>query len=391
MRIISFKVFCASAFLCLAPQVFAELVKVSIVPPKNLSAKDTVHILGTFNGWAMEGDAAVKLNAKDGMLSATVDFPHGDVLFTFVKNGNWMSVPATKTGNKWCDIYEKITENTKSLSYTIPAWKDDAPLEQASSTHTGNIISISDFDMPQLKRTGNISIYLPPSYDAKQNTKFPVLYVLDGQNIFDARTAFSDEWRIDESVEMLIKEHHLQELIVVAIANGPRRWNEYTPWDFVDWGGKPQQGEGKFTMQFIKETLKPYIDNNYRTLKNAKSTGLAGSSLGGMMALFAAMEYSETFGFVAAFSPSLSLTNGKGEPIIIAALKATKSLKDVKIYFDMGKVEFNGYKEVDELETMLLARLPKEGMLKVVRDDTGRHCEVDWAKRFPGAITWLMN
>ena len=57
----------------------------------------------------------------------------------------------------------------------------------------------------------------------------------------------------------------------------------------------------------------------------------------------------------------------------------------------MGKVEFNGYKEVDELETMLLARLPKEGMLKVVRDDTGRHCEVDWAKRFPGAITWLMN
>lgn len=391
MRITRLKVFFVSAFLCLAPQVFAELVNISIVPPKDFSAKDTVHMLGTFNAWAMEGDTAVKLNIKDGMLSATVDLPLGEVFFTFIKNGDWMRAPATKTGNKWCEIYEHITENTKTLSYTIPAWKGDAPLEQGSSTHTGNIISFTDFDMPQLRRTGNVFIYLPPSYESKKNRHFPVLYVLDGQNIFDARTAYSDEWRMDESMEMLIKENHLKELVIVAISNGPRRWNEYSPWDFVDWNGKPQQGEGKLTMQFITETLKPYIDSKYRTIKNAKSTGIAGSSLGGMMALYAAIEYGETFGFVAAFSPSLGLKNTKGDSVIVKALDATKSLKDVKIYFDMGKVEFNGFKEVNELEKMLLARLPKNGMLKVVRDDTGRHCEVDWAKRFPAAITWLMN
>ncbi len=98
MRIKRLTAFFVSAFLFLAPQVFAELVNISIVPPKDFSAKDTVHMLGTFNAWAMEGDAAVKLNIKDGMLSTTVDLPLGEVFFTFVKNGDWMRAPATSSG-----------------------------------------------------------------------------------------------------------------------------------------------------------------------------------------------------------------------------------------------------------------------------------------------------
>lgn len=216
--------------------------------------------------------------------------------------------------------------------------------------------------------------------------------MLDGQNIYDDATAYSDEWRVDESLESLISTGKLNELIVVGIANGPRRWQEYNPWNYKSWDKKTEEvGEGDKTIAFIKDSLKPFIDKNYRTKVENTSTGLAGSSLGGLMALYGAMEHSDVFGFIAAFSPSLAVENMAGNNVLFEALKNKNKMGSVKIYLDMGKVEYGTFKEVEFLQQLLLESSVTEKNLKLVTDDLGRHCELDWSKRFPGAVTWLFT
>ncbi len=243
-----------------------------------------------------------------------------------------------------------------------------------------------------MNRTADIAIYLPPSYKDNQQQKYPVLYMLDGQNVFDEATSYSDEWRVDESLQELISQGTLRELIVVAIANGPRRWNEYNPWDYKSWDKPVKEiGEGKKTIAFIKETLKPYIDSHYQTQTQNTSTGFAGSSLGGLMALYAAMEHYDVFGFVAAFSPSLAVENMAGNNVLFEALKHQTQLDNTKIYIDMGEVEYGSYEPVDQLYQLLLKSGAPDENIKLVKDDLGRHCELDWSTRFPDAISWLLN
>jgi pullulanase len=295
-------------------------------------------------------------------------------------------------GNAICTFVHSKNANSDNIEVTIPAWKDQPPTKKPVKTITGNVKVIKDFAMPQLNRVTDVSIYFPPSYGLNTEKKYAVLYMLDGQNVFDRSTAHSDEWQVDESLEALIAKGEIDEFIVVAIANGPRRWNEYNPWDYKSWATKAMEtGEGDKTIAFIKDDLKPYIDKNYRTQVENTSTGLAGSSLGGLMALYGAMEYSDVFGFVAAFSPSLAIINKAEKNVLFEALKAKKNMGDVKVYVDMGKMEYGTYKEVELLQQHLLESGVPTKNLKLVKDDLGRHCELDWAKRFPDAVTWLFK
>ena len=258
-------------------------------------------------------------------------------------------------------------------------------LKPTPHTAAENVSFIKQFYSPEFDRKMDIAIYLPTSYQASNDKQYPVLYMLDGQNVFDLNTAYSDEWRVDESLNS-----SKTDLIVVAIPNSPNRWQEYNPWDFVDQNGAEQQAQGKQTIDFIKNTLKPHIDKTYKTI--AENTGLAGSSLGGMMALYAAMDYHETFSWVAAFSPSLSIHNNEDNNVLFTAL-TDKKLTKTKIYFDMGLVEYGDYDKVEQLHSQLKQAYGSQASkkLKLVKDDQGRHCELDWSKRFPAAIDWLMG
>jgi len=326
-------------------KVFSDdKLSITVSPPSNYNGKDTVHIVGNFNDWALSGSDAYLLDYIDGKL--VVDIPNNqqDVIFGFVRNSDWQSIPSSESGNSLClFLHQKNSEN-QYVEIEIPAWKDDKLDKVAAKTITGNVHFLKNFAMPQLNRTTDIGIYLPPSYKIAKQQKYPVLYMLDGQNLFDESTAYSDEWLVDESLEKLISTGKLDELIVVGIANGPRRWNEYNPWDYKSWDSQKKEiGEGAKTIAFIKESLKPFIDGNYRTQTERSSTGLAGSSLGGLMALYAAMEHENLFGYVAAFSPSLAIENVAGSNVLFDALKQKKQIGDVKIYIDMGKVEYCSY------------------------------------------------
>lgn len=362
-------------------------VEVIVTPPAGFSTEDKVNMVGAFNDWAIEGPSAVELTYQNGKLVTDVLTAGEDMFFTFVKNSDWQSVPASIYGKGLCNYHHKLGSDNKVVNVDIPAWKSDKAQRQAPSTSTGDIEWIKGFESTQFNRNMDLQVYLPKSYRLNQDKSYPVLYMLDGQNLFDAATAYSDEWRIDEWLSELEQSAGL-EVIVVAIPNSPDRWQEYNPWDFVNWSGEAKTGKGEQTIAFIKDAVKPFIDEKYRTDK--QQTGLAGSSLGGLMALYAAMEHSDVFSFVAAFSPSLSIENQAGKNVLFEALRG-KKLANTRIYFDMGKSEYGSYEKVDQLNSYLEQAFGNNLQnIKMVKDDIGRHCELDWSKRFPVAISWLM-
>jgi len=370
----------------------STMTEVLVQPPKHDDTKlNTYHIVGNFNNWSLKEPKSIPLKLKSGKLVANLPLNDGPSFFTIVKNMNWEQLPATPAGKAICTFMYNPEKDTTPLNITVSNWKNDKVSEYLSSTITGNIQFHKKFDMPQLDRKTNISVYLPPSYQLDLAKKYPVLYMLDGQNLFDASTAYSDEWKIDELLEKLTVTKELPEIIVVGIDNGPKRWNEYNAWDFIGRDGKKEKALGKLTISFVKKTLKPFIDKNYRTQINVSSTGFSGSSLGGLMSLYAAMEHADTFGFVAAFSPSLGVKNSNNKSVLESALSSYKAKIKTKIYLDVGEMEYGNYDAINSLHNLLLQKAENVKNVNLVKDKFGRHCEIDWSRRFPDSLAWLLD
>jgi predicted alpha/beta superfamily hydrolase len=367
----------------------APTLTIKLTPPADYSASETIHVVGSFNGWELEGDKAYPLKADIGDLSVTIPVTEKNVFFSFVKNKNWQLMPANEMAKSQCIYLHQATGGDAEIAVHIQLWTGDKPLNTAEPSLSGSIVQHKDFTLPQFARSSDIDVYLPKSYQHNTDKTYPVLYMLDGQNIFNAQSAHSDEWRIDELLEELTSAGTLNEMIVVAVPNSAQRWVEYNPWDFKDGDGKATKGQGELTIRSIKDTLKPFIDSSYRTDPQPASTGLAGSSLGGLMAIYAALEHSDTFGFTAAFSPALAIENMEGKNVLFEAIKHQKTIGNSKIYFDIGQMEYGNYEQIEHLNSLLLKQGFKPENLKLVKDDVGRHCEVDWSRRFPAALEWL--
>ena len=176
------------------------------------------------------------------------------------------------------------------------------PLPEKVHTASFNVkVMDTAFFMPQLNRTRRIWIYLPPSYRATK-IYYPVLYMHDGQNLFDNATSYSGEWGIDEYLDSIFTLGK-KEVIVVGIDNGlSKRMNEYNPYSFRQYG----KGEGDEYVDFLVKNLKPFIDKHYRTLPGKKDTYIAGSSMGGLISLYAVLKYPAVFGGAGIFSSRLS-------------------------------------------------------------------------------------
>ncbi|MEP1564795.1 alpha/beta hydrolase, partial [Ekhidna sp.] len=169
-----------------------------------------------------------------------------------------------------------------------------------TSTATDNVEVLSqEFEMPGLDRLRKIRVYLPPNYSSSEKS-FPVLYMHDGQNLFDDKTSYVGEWGVDEALNQLHNQNKLS-LIVVGVDNGQaQRMNELSPWQNNKYG----VAEGEQYMQFIVEQVKPYIDSHYRTLADQQNTAIMGSSMGGLISHYAILKYRNTFSKAGIFSPS---------------------------------------------------------------------------------------
>ena len=243
-------------------------------------------------------------------------------------------------------------------------------------------VSIMDenFEMPQLNRTRRIWIYLPPDYN-ESSENYPVLYMHDGQNLFDASTSFAGEWEVDETLNSLAEQGYEVPIVVGIDNGGTARIDEYTPWVNPSYGG----GQGEEYIDFITQTLKPYIDANYRTLADQNNTGIMGSSLGGLISHYGSLKHQDIFGKAGLFSPSYWFSDS-----IWAFTNEHGKQQPMRIYQMIGQME--GPQAVDnvlQMEDVLKENgfTDDEVISKVVPN--GEHNEVLWRQEFGEAYLWL--
>ena len=233
--------------------------------------------------------------------------------------------------------------------------------------------------MPQLGRQRRIWIYLPADYFSSKN-KYPVIYMHDGQNLFDSYSSGYGEWGIDEFLD---KVSPGKKCIVVGIDHGgSERIAEYDPYD-----SKYGKGRGTDYTEFLVKTLKPYIDANYRTRKDARNTTIAGSSIGGLISMYAAIKYPDVFGNAGIFSPAFWIA-----PEIYDLAKQSLFNKKSRFYFVCGDAESDLM--VSDMKRMAAivqgkGTSPQNSPVTVIK--SASHNEKQWNSDWPGFYKWLFE
>lgn len=265
------------------------------------------------------------------------------------------------------------------MNIEILSWEDLSG-NSAGSTAAANVQLLSDaFAMPQLNRNRRIWLYLPPDYQISVRS-YPVIYMHDGQNLFDNTTSFSGEWGIDETLNQLFPAD--SGVIVVGIDNGgSNRTSEYSPWVNPQYGG----GQGDLYARFIVETLKPYIDQHFRTKPERDFTATMGSSMGGLISYYTGLKYQQVFSKIGIFSPSFWFSSG----VLTFADTITKKA-EMKIYFVAGQNESSTMVSyIQSVRNGLIARGFSDDEIKINIKADGQHSEWFWRREFQEAYQWL--
>ncbi len=240
-----------------------------------------------------------------------------------------------------------------------------------------NIIETHNLYSPQLLRDRTIRVWLPKGYK-RSKKRYPVLYMHDGQNLFEPETAAFRDWKIPLRMESLPESH---QVIIVGIDNGEeRRIDEYAPYPKGTQGG----GEGDLYMEFIIETIKEFVDYSYRTFPFREATAIAGSSLGGLISMYAGLKYGEYFSKIGILSPALwynpqvmklaENAQWKDQYYYIAGSKLESSMMPMSIQNAYWGLKNNGYDD--------------RKIYHAIRDK-GRHNELFWSKEFTYMMQWF--
>lgn len=233
-------------------------------------------------------------------------------------------------------------------------------------------------EAPQLGKTKTIWVYLPYNYD-EPDSKFPVIYMHDGQNVFDHVESYKREWHVEEKLNDLHSE-----AIIVGIEHGgnTHRIDELTPYSNDTHGG----GHADDYLDFLVNTLKPYVDKNYNTLTDARNTTIFGSSVGGLISFYALLKFQDVFGNAGVFSPSFWFSED-----IFNLMDSVKEIRG-RIYFMAGDHESKAMvPDLDHMEELVLRRVADNHHVfkKIVHN--GHHNEKLWRKEFPDAYRWLIQ
>jgi predicted alpha/beta superfamily hydrolase len=246
----------------------------------------------------------------------------------------------------------------------------------------------------RLAKPRTLTVRLPPGYSAHGNQRYPVLYLHDGQNLFDpARAAFGVTWRAGETADRLTREGRLPPLILVGIDNTPERMDEYTLYHDPR---RKQGGRASLYARFVFEEVKPFIDRTYRTLPQRRHTGVAGSSLGGLVSLTMAMSHAARFARCGILSPSLWWAK---EAVFADVEGGRPWMHRLRFWLDMGTREDNrrGHVSAHLERTRRLTRCFDAAGLLPGRDfyyqevAGGEHGEADWADRFDRVLLYLFG
>lgn len=353
---------------------------------------DTVYVAGNFNDW-QPADERYRLRWGEGRTRAVTirykEIPGDRLEFKFTR-GSWQKSESTADGRLTGPRIAPIYRDT-ALDCRIEGWRDDFP----ASTASENVhVLDSAFYMPQLNRSRKIWIYLPADYEDSEK-KYPVLYLHDGQHLFDEATSVGRigpiEWAVDETLDTA-----REPCIVVGINHNEdmkARVGEY----FFHSPDGDAPAEGASYLKFIVETLKPYVDSHYRTLPEREYTGMAGSSMGGLITLYGGLKYPEVFGKVGVFSPSIWMDNEH----IFQELKKPGSGTEIRrqhYFFYAGGLERRQkedktfVKMIEDVEKVIEElKMSAQPDIELMTVPHGRHGALYWREAFPVFYDWFVG
>lgn len=261
----------------------------------------------------------------------------------------------------------------------MPKPVPDAPPRAASVADLARFETFG-LALPALGADRTVRVYLPPDYAQCQDCRYPVLYLMDGQNVFDDATSYVGEWGVDEILDSLHAKHGLGVIAVAIDHGGEARVQELSVWPNPEFG--PAKGEA--FLADLTGTLKPAVDARYRTQPEAAATVIAGSSMGGLMAHAAVMRHPEVFGRALVFSPSYWFS-----PAIAEETARTPLRPGQRVYVYVGGAEGGGMQsDAEAMAAHWQATLPDSAALQFNAIAEAEHNETAWRAVLPEALCW---
>ena len=384
-----------AAVLVLPVAAYARdaMVTFKVFVPEDTPPDASVFIAGNISSLGPWDPGKVKLGKIGDLTYAiTLILPAGLQFQYKFTRGSWETVEKGRWFEEIPDREHNVLGDETVVIFVLN-WRDYSG-ERDIYTVVGDIKHHEEFPSVALGNMRSVLVYLPPGYEEDEERRYPVLYMHDGQNLFDAATSFIGvEWGVDETLERMIGQGQVEPLIVVGIGNTGEREFEYTP---TQDAGRGEGGGASRYADFIVDELKPYIDATYRTLPEREYTGIMGSSLGGIASLYIAWTHPEVFSKVGAMSTAYWWSNSQ----ILTMLEELDPPPGVKVWLDMGTGEDKSDRNEDEVPDIIeqhrRARniLMEKGLsiphrLRYVEDEEAVHNERAWAARFPRAVEFL--
>jgi predicted alpha/beta superfamily hydrolase len=363
------------SFYTLSAQLTITVTSIPATTPPG----ENIYIAGNFNGWDPGHADYILTDHQNGTYSITFSPNPGLLEFKFTR-GSWANVEGNAQGGFIPNRTFTYNGGAQSSSVTIAGWEDN-PGGVSTAEENVEIID-EDFFIPQLNRTRRIWLYLPPDYNTTSK-RYPVIYMQDGQNLFDVLTSFSGEWKIDESMNDLHDAGDYGAIVVGIDNGGGERINEYSPWVNPNYGG----GNGEAYAAFLANTLKPHIDSIYRTLPGREYTAVAGSSLGANISMYTGIEYQDVFGKVGIFSPAFWFSDSS-----FIHLESKGITQDLRVYFVAGQNESASIiADMMEMYDALVDAGQDESEMYFLSEPDGAHSEWFWAREYPDCYEWLFD
>lgn len=338
-----------------------------------LSKDNTIYITGNMEQLGLWRPDSIKMEYKsDSTWTKTISIDQPGFIEYKYTLGSWQTEASDSNRLPLSNFRANVSVDTVIENKVLFWTSKERP--QRKSTITGTIKYHHNFKNDSILPR-DILVWLPPDYEKDSTKHYPVLYMHDGQNIFDAATSsFGNEWRVDETCDSLISAGKIPPLIVVGINNSHERSIEYLP------GTK-----GNAYMDFVVNTLKTFIDKTYRTNPEAENTIVAGSSSAGTISFMITWEYPHIFSKAICMSPALKIA----EIDYVKVVNSAEKRKEVFLYIDNGGVdlELRLQPGIDEMITALKEKGYQQGKdFVLIIDPVALHNEVAWAKRLPKAL-----
>ena len=338
--------------------------------------RDSIYVAGSFNGW-QPGNSNYRLTDTGSLvISAT----QGSVLEFKCTQGSWERVEVDAEGGS-IQNRRLLVEHDTTLILDVEGWSRPGAGRLRSHTASKQVqVWDSAMMIPQLNRVRTVRVYLPPDYDTSSRS-YPVLYLHDGQNVFDEYTSAYGEWKVDEALDSLYKASG-KSIIVVAIDHGQtHRLTEYNPCNHERFG----KGEGAAYASFVCRVLKPAVDKHFRTLAAPPFTWVAGSSMGGLISQYTAMAFPDVIGGAGIFSPAFWTC----PDIYQQAGHYYAQQPRAALFFYAGAMESETM--VAETQKMYdLASRSGNVKTRLVLDENGLHQEAAWAKWFHPFLQFML-